>query len=510
MRWGLKLVSLVAALLLTACTSVPFDYPKTPSYALAPEVANPADHFAAEWRAANGDKSGFVGLGSGDDALGARLALMEQARGTIDAQYFILKSDRAGALFVGKMLRAADRGVRVRLLIDDIFTPRADRALSLLNSHPNVQVRLFNPLSRQGIKPWAYLMDFERANRRMHNKSFTVDNTASIVGGRNIGEEYFELKQDIKFDDYELLAVGPVVEQISAGFDQFWNSALSVPMEAFKVDVDSAELAEWREYIAREIALGDAGTYAQAINSTLLQDLRSGVRKPMPANAVLITDSPEKLKGAVGDAELAKLAVDIGRRFRAAEKEILIVTPYFIPGTRGASLLEEIVSKGVRVVVVTNSLASTNHVPVHAHYRKYRKRLLAAGVEFYEIKADNVGDDDTWGLRPELVTLHSKASVVDRETIFVGSLNFDPRSLLINSEMGLFIESAEAGEAFTTRLVEELERVTYKVTLDDAGKLTWAYTYGGANDIETREPQASWGRRTMANIYRMLPIEGQL
>jgi len=234
------------------------------------------------------------------------------------------------------------------------------------------------------------------------------------------------------------------------------------------------------------------------------------VRKPSPARAELITDSPNKLKGEVGDAELAELAVDIGRRFRAAEREILIVTPYFIPGELGAALLAEIVAKGVRVVIVTNSLASTNHVPVHAHYRKYRRQLLAQGVEFHEIRADIVGDNNTWGYRPELVTLHSKASVVDRETIFVGSLNFDPRSLLINSEMGLFIDSPDLGEAFTGRLLEEIPRVTYRVSLDENDAIRWTYQYGDIEEIETREPQASWGRRAMANFYRLLPIEGQL
>ena len=315
---GLAALAAVSlSLMLGACTSVPFDYPRATSSALPPEVANPGDTYAADWRAANGDKSGFIGLSNGDDALGARLALMERARGTIDAQYFILKSDQAGALFTGKMLRAADRGVRVRLLVDDIFTPRADKALALLSSHPNIEVRLFNPLSRQGPKPWSFLMDFKRANRRMHNKSFTVDNTASIIGGRNIGNEYFELKQNIKFDDYEVLAVGPVVEEISRGFDAFWNSDLSVPMEAFDIKIDPLQLAEWREYIAREMARGSTGTYAQAINSTLLQDIRSGIRKPVAAQASLVTDSPMKLQGALGDEELAALAVDIGRRFRA-------------------------------------------------------------------------------------------------------------------------------------------------------------------------------------------------
>ena len=508
--WASLLFAMALSIALSACTSVPFDYPKTVSSALSPAVANPGENFASKWRATHDGQSGFIGLSSGDVALGARLALMEKAVGTIDAQYFILKNDRAGALFVGKMLRAGDRGVRVRLLIDDIFTPREDRGLSLLNSHPNIEVRLFNPLSRQSFKSWSFLLDFKRANRRMHNKSFTVDNSASIVGGRNIGEEYFELKQDVKFDDYEVLAIGPVVEEISAGFDQFWNSDLAVPMDAFDIAVDPAELTKWREFMTREIAGSKDGIYSRAVNSTILQDIRDGVRKPVVAQAALVTDSPEKLQGAMGDVELAVLAVEIGRRFRAAKREIIIVTPYFVPQAQGAALLEEIVSSGVRVVVVTNSLASTNHVPVHSRYRKYRQQLLAAGVEFHEIRADSVGEENAWGLKPELVTLHSKASVIDRNTIFIGSLNFDPRSLVINSEMGLFIESDEAGEGFAAAIFADLGRSTYRVELDERDKIRWVYDYDGTREVLSKEPQASWGRRFMVNLYRLLPIEGQL
>ena len=234
------------------------------------------------------------------------------------------------------------------------------------------------------------------------------------------------------------------------------------------------------------------------------------MRKPVAAQASLVTASPLKLQGALGEEELAALAVDIGRRFRAAESEIIIVTPYFIPGEKGSELLERIVSAGVRVLVVTNSLASTNHVPVHSHYRKYRARLLAAGVEFHEVRADVVGDNQTWGLNPEQVTLHSKASVIDRSTIFIGSLNFDPRSLLINSEMGLFIESPEVGQAFTDRLLTDLKRTTYRVELDEQGSIVWRYDFEETHEIETSEPQASWSRRFMTNVYRLLPIEGQL
>jgi putative cardiolipin synthase len=502
---------LLAGLLsLAGCANVPFDYPRTASKALPPDAATPLGQTALQWRQDHGELSGFIGLPNGIEALGARLRLMEQARQSIDAQYFIIKRDRAGALFAGKLLRAADLGVRVRLLVDDIFSPGVDQPFALLDSHPNIEVRLFNPLSRRSFRYWSYLTDFRRANRRMHNKSFTVDNSMAIIGGRNIGEEYFELKQDIKFDDYEVFAIGAVVEQISAGFDEFWNSGLAVPMEAFAVKADPARLDDWREYIRVQVEESDRGIYSRAVKSTLLRKVRAGQVIPVTAKATMVTDSPDKLLERVGKVERATLAVEMGRRLRAAHREILIITPYYIPQDYGAELAEELLARGVKVVIVTNSLASTNHVPVHSGYARYRKRLLRAGAEIFEVRADIVGDESEWGHRPEMVTLHSKVSVIDRETIFVGSLNFDPRSILINSETGLFIESADAGADFAQSIFDELPRVAYKVELDERGDLRWTYHHGGVSETLDREPLASWGRRFMAGLYRLLPLESQL
>jgi len=505
-----RALALLLLLTVAGCVGVPFDYPKTASHALPPDPNTRIAQTSERWREEHAGKSGFIGLSSGTDALGARLRMMVMAESTIDAQYFILKDDRVGTLFVGKMLRAADRGVRVRLLIDDIFSPGVDQPLSLLNSHPNIEVRLFNPLSRQSFKYWSYLLSFDRANRRMHNKSFTVDDSMSIVGGRNIGEEYFQLKQSVMFEDYEVLALGPVVDEVSAGFDAFWNSKLSVPIEAFNIKVDPSELDRWREYIEKKAAEGEQGIYAQAVNSSLLTDIREQRVQPIIADAEMITDTPEKLLNKVGDEELATLATEIGQRFRAARREILIVTPYFIPRKSGAAMLEELLQKGIRVIIVTNSLASTNHVAVHSGYARYRKQLLRAGAEMYEIRPDFIGKDTDWGNKPDSVTLHSKASIIDRETIFVGSLNFDPRSILINTEMGLFIDDASRGEAFAKRLLDGLPRVSYKVDLDEDGRLRWTYDWQDEHETLHREPQASWGRRFMVGVYGLLPIEGQL
>jgi len=497
-------------LLLCGCVGVPFDYPKTATTALPSNSETPLGQTALEWQQEHGNMSGFIGLPNGIDALGVRLRMMEEAQSTIDAQYFIVKKDRAGALFVGKMLLAADRGVRVRLLVDDIFSPGVDQGFALLSSHPNIEVRLFNPLSRQSFKYWSYLLDFKRANRRMHNKSFTVDNSMTIVGGRNIGEEYFELKQDIKFDDYEVFAVGPVVEEVSQGFDEFWNSDLAVPMDAFNLAVDPDQLDEWRDYIREQVESGEQGIYGKAVSSVLLKEVREGRVEPIVAAATMVTDSPDKLQNAVGEREQATLAVEIGRRFRAAQREILIVTPYFIPEASGTELIEELLAERIRVVVITNSLASTNHVPVHSGYARYRKRLLQAGAEFYEIRADVVGEANQWGYQPEMVTLHSKATVVDRSTVFIGSLNFDPRSIKINTEMGLFIESEQAGTALTQAIFDDLPRVAYRVELDEKDKLLWVYQHGDVSETLDKEPLTSWWRRFQVGFYRMLPIEGQL
>jgi putative cardiolipin synthase len=341
----------------------------------------------------------------------------------------------------------------------------------------------------------------------MHNKSFTVDNSMTIVGGRNIAEEYFELDQDVIFDDYEVLAVGPVVNQVSAGFDLFWNSELAVPIEAFGISVDTAGLDDWRAHIRTEAEPGGAGIYAQAINSQVLLDIREGRREPLVARAELVTDAPEKLVVSTQDAEAATLAREMAARLGDARSEIIIITPYFIPGKTGIEMLRELEQRGVRVVIVTNSLASTNHVPVHSAYAGYRPDVLRTGAELFELRVNPEERETEWGHSPERVTLHSKAVVIDRETIFVGSLNFDPRSIQINTEMGLFIDSVQAGSEFAEVVINTLPDVSYRLELDKDGRIQWMHEGEG---VLTSEPGAGWGRRFMAGLYSLLPLESQL
>ncbi len=501
-------VWLLLLLFLSGCASAPFDYPRNETRVVPASDTTRMGQFYARWLQQHGENSGFVGLSSGNDALGARLRLIESAEQTIDAQYFLLKPDEAGGLFVGKLLRAADRGVRVRLLIDDIFTPVKDSALALFNDHPNVEVRIFNPLARQGFKYVNLLWDFSRANRRMHNKSFTVDGSVSIVGGRNIADEYFEIKKDVEFNDFELLTLGPVVAEISTAFDLFWNSELAVPMEAFEADFDPAELTQWRSKMDAVVAGARESAYRRAIDTPLLRDITEGRVEPIAAPAYVVTDEPEKLVQKVGAREHQSLAEELSRQFDRAQREVIIISPYFVPGKEGVAAIEQWLQRGVRVVIVTNSLASTNHVPVHSGYARYRKPLLQAGAQLFELKSDAVLTSNAQGHAPGSRTLHTKAVVIDRKLLFIGSLNFDPRSIDINTEMGVFIAAPEAADTLASSVMRELVDMAYVVQLDSNGNLAWYYRRDGQQ--VDQEPDTGWWRRFSAGFYGVLPIEGQL
>jgi putative cardiolipin synthase len=508
MRPALFLTSL---LLISACTSVPFDYPKEPSAALPSSTESYYGRTLADWQQDNGtETTGSVMLIRGLDALGSRLVMMDRAESSIDAQYFLLKPDKAGDLFLGKLLRAADRGVRVRLLLDDIFTPRNDRMLAIFDSHPNIEVRLFNPVSRTSPKAWSLLWDFSRVNRRMHNKAFVVDGSLAIMGGRNIAAEYFELKPQQKFDDFEMLMIGEVVSEIATSFDYFWNSRLAVPMEAIRVSDKPERITRWLDYMDEVVSGERASPYAASINSPFLQKVIDREIKPYISTADLYYDYPEKLKVSRRAKEHRHLMSAVLERLRAAQEEIIIITPYLVPRDLGHGLLEEARARGVRVTIITNSLASTNHVAVHSGYGPRRKGMLKAGAEIYEIKVDAppafASDDD----EEDRVTLHTKAIIIDGQQLFIGSLNFDPRSIEINTEVGLFIHSREAAGDYRDLVLNDLPRYTYRVELDERDRLRWAYRHEGEEAIYHKEPGTSAWKRFKVGFYRLLPIEDQL
>jgi len=502
-------VPIVFALFVAGCATAPLDFPKDHSEAITGTGDTYLGKEAAEWTAGHPQKSGFYPLIHGLDALGARLALIDRAERTIDAQYFLMKPDSAGRLFAGKLLEAADRGVRVRLLLDDIFTTVDDDAFLVLNQHPNIELRLFNPIGRGGVYYANYLGNFKLANRRMHNKSFTVDNQFSIVGGRNIADEYFELLTDAEFIDFDMIAVGPVAAEISSTFDRFWNHELAVPMEAFENGKDLPDLETARRNADRKKNEASQSIYGRALASPLMLDIAEDRVDLFPGESRVITDDPEKLLNKVSDDQKV-LVTALAEIIDDAKSEVVVITPYFIPGKRGVEFWRSVTHKGVRVVIITNSLASNNHVPVHSGYARYRHDMLEAGVEMYEIRVD-ASKQSEGGVKQgfDSLTLHTKLVLIDRRHTFVGSLNLDPRSIDINTEAGVLIDSEDLSGLITGEILEKLPLFAYRLSENDHGKLRWTATIDGEEVVEKNEPQASRWLRFKAFLSRIFP-EGQL
>ncbi len=500
-----KITALVIAVaVVSSCATVPLDQPKTYSEVMTNTADTSLGRDVTRWLQAHDGLSGFYPLSQGMDALGVRLRLAERAEKSIDLQYFLMKNDTAGAVVIKSLLKAADRGVRVRFLLDDIFTKAPDRTLLLLDQHANIEVRVFNPISRSGIWTLNFLTSFKQANRRMHNKSFTVDNQASVVGGRNIADEYFQLQDDNVFVDFEVLAVGPIAGEISKSFDQYWNHSHAVPIDYFVSNKKNEDLETVRAEVKEELEKIYDTVYRQSLESQLLQDLIAERQPLIPADARVLSDSPDKLINEISDEQM-QLANDLREVLLSAKEEVIVITPYYVPRDDGIQLLRILTDRGLRVVIVTNSLASTNHVPVHSGYAKYRKDVIRAGAELYEIRA-NAGrefgnrDDD-----PDSVTLHTKVFLFDRRYLFVGSLNLDPRSVEINAEMGLLIDSVEFTDGMAVAIEERLASAAYRVVENTQGKLEWHATIDGEEIIETKEPLTSWWRRFKAWFMKIVP-----
>jgi len=497
------LLSLVA--LLGACASAPLDYPRSPSTALTETGDTRLARGSSDWRQQSPESNGFYPLTKGKDAFGARLALMDEAQASIDAQYFLMKPDNAGLVFASRLIAAADRGVRVRFLLDDIFTTVDDTGLSLLNDHPNIELRIFNPIARKGVYAFNYVGNFKLANRRMHNKSFPVDNQVAIVGGRNIAVEYFQLETSGEFIDFDMLVSGPVVQQVSDSFDTYWNHKLAVPFEALLTEKEREAQRQRRQQARDRMAKSGNSIYAEATHTTLMQQLLAMEIAPYLANARMIVDDPDKLLNDISESHQV-VATEIAKVLAAAQSEIIIFTPYFIPGDRGMKLLADLQERGVRVILVTNSLATNNHTPVHSAYSSHRKDVLEAGVELWEARADaakiTAPDGST---QLEQLTLHTKGILIDRQRIFVGSLNLDPRSIDINTEMGLLIDSPALAGEMTDNVLSLIPNMAYRVRMDERRKLSWHATIDGQEVIETREPQTTAWRRFQAWFLKIAP-----
>lgn len=512
-RWALGwcLLSLVGCAGIdtrhTAASSQAFDQPQRTT--LGQAHAQGEQQHAAQ--------SGFRFLNNGVSALLSRAALIDAAEQAIDVQSYIFEADDTGLFLLERLLAAADRGVRVRLLLDDHHIGFDDATLARINAHRHVEVRLFNPYpDRLWPRSLQLLGRMDRLGRRMHNKLFLVDAQVGVIGGRNIGNHYFEGEGESNFRDADLLATGLVVRQAAASFDQYWNSPMVVPVEALGVRaeigsaaVSEAALAQWR------VSASGYGPHAeyQRRREEFQQRLVSA-QGWVWAPAQLVAEPPvRQAEGAPKSS--AEVARALARVRDQARQEVVYATAYFVPGERGVAVLTQLAARGVQVRVLTNSLAATDVVAVHAGYAPYRQALLAGGVALYEYRPDaprpsplvhrvRAGHSES--------SLHAKVAVFDRHTLWVGSANFDPRSRYLNTEVGVLIESATLSEQVLDTLARDLQpNHSWRLALqpDDQGRLrvVWQGERAGQPWQTDREPDASTWRQWQVRWFQLLGIE---
>jgi len=448
--------------------------------------------------------AGLYRLDSGQDALGARVGLIERAETSIDVQSYLIKDDISGNLVALHLAAAADRGVRVRLLMDDALTDEVDSGLLSLDEHDNIEVRVFNPFPRRRSRFVSLLANFNILNRRMHNKSFTVDNQVTIVGGRNIADEYYRTGGATEFIDEDLMAIGPPVDDVSDGFDEYWNSPEAIPMAAFDKMVAHGRVTESVEEARKYVDEHSNTAFLKGVDGRLIEDFIAGRLSLVSADAEVVQDRPEKVRNLIRRGASVTSAY-LQRLVSAATEELIVITPYFVPQQQGVDFFGALVKKGVRVVIISNSLASTNHSSVHAVYARYRKPLLQQGVELYELRPRFEAMETETKL-----TLHSKVATVDRTRMFVGSFNLDPRSLYLNTEMGMAVTSPTLAGNMAESILELLPDFAYKLRLSGKGKLQWLLQTAGVEEIITTEPQTSLWRRFLTKLLSLLPIEGQM
>ena len=503
---------------LTACATLPTDFERRPSAALTDTQDTFLGRKIAPEAAAHPGLSGFFILGNGLDAFTARALTARRAERTIDAQYYLYHNDLIGKLFTWQLVQAADRGVRVRLLVDDMDSAGRDLAAAVLDSHPNIEMRFFNPFSRNLGRGWQFLTRWGSVTRRMHNKTFIVDNQAAIVGGRNIGNEYFEADPELAFGDLDALAIGPVVPELSQVFDRYWNSELAYPVAALKGDPPTEEeitraKKELEDFVSTQVH----SEYVQALrHSDLAKQIENRELKLAWGEAQVVFDQPEKVLHDIQETQY-HLAPMLKPYLDGLKKELIIFSPYFVPGEAGTALLTQLAGRGVRVRILTNSLASNDVGLVHSGYSKYRKALLRGGVELHELNKDLAHEDSEVKRRwrgSSMASLHAKSFVFDRRQVFIGSFNLDPRSRVHNTEIGVVMTVPEIGREMGEWFDRNIKPLAYLLELkkdtDGSEQLLWHGLEKGQAVVYTHEPEVGFWTRFWNGFMSLWPIESQL
>jgi putative cardiolipin synthase len=499
---------------IAGCQGLPPLDRRTPSLAFHDTADTRLGRAVASLEQAHPQDSAVHPLNDGLEAFAARMHLADAAERSIDAQYYIWHKDISGTLLIQALRRAAERGVRVRLLIDDNNTSDLEATLASLQSDPNIQVRIFNPFTLRKLRLLNYLSDFSRLNHRMHNKAFIVDNQAAVIGGRNIGDEYFGVTEGIEFVDADVLTIGPIVDDISASFDAYWASDSAYPANRVLPEVPRAAMADMENAEAEMLCSTAAADYAQALAGLApMAGLADAGLELDWGKVWLLSDVPAKALGLVRQEELVaeRLRQDLGMPAHSMD----LISPYFVPSPEFAEALMQMARDGVRIRIVTNSLEASDVAAVHAGYAKWRIPFLRSGIRIYETKHRAVPNPETKGegghgsvLHSSGRALHAKIIAVDEARVFVGSFNVDQRSRRLNTEMGIVTESPlllrKLEDAFDTAIPKN----SYRLQLTESGRLQWMeQDQSGVLATHDAEPGVGLFKRLGVELLSILPVD---
>lgn len=519
---GLFLGLLATGVLLRILSPLPRLDPRTPSRRVGIDPATPLGRGALTLARPHAGLVGIHLLNDGRTAFAARIALARAAVRTLDLQYYIWHGDLSGSLLLHEVGLAADRGVRVRMLLDDNGVGGLDAPLAALDRHPNVAIRLYNPFTIRRPKLLGYLADFPRLNRRMHNKSFTADGAAAIVGGRNVGDEYFGARDEGLFADLDALAVGPVVEDVQVDFDRYWSSPSAYPAARVLPPVGPERIEEIASAARRAVRDPRARTYMDAIDALpFREEMEAGTLAFTWGTVRMVSDDPAKTLGRA--PERRTLAAELRRAIDVPKRSLDLVSGYFVPTDAGVAAFGDMARSGRSVRVLTNAWEATDVGVVQTGYAPRRKELLRAGVRLFELRAPDGGavapdaprllgagsgsGGSGKALQSSITTLHAKTLAVDGERFFVGSFNLDPRSIHLNTELGFVVDSPELATGIARTFDDDVPRRAYEVVLTAAGRLNWIERDGTREVVHSTEPGTTRLQRILVRVLSRLPIE---
>jgi len=552
-RVALRPLGLLLLVLLNGCATIPYDYPRPVSSALyRPEGTSMGKKIQAQ-AVNHPGASGFYLLPTGIDAFATRARLIDRAEKTLDLQYYIFQDDLTGKFLFDRLIAAAERGVRVRLLLDDWrLTKETDRLLAMMQTHPNIEVRLFNPFGTYRstflARPLKMAFGPQRLKGRMHNKAFIADNSVAIVGGRNIGDEYFGASTDANFYDIDLITLGPITREVSAGFDDYWNCVLSVPIKALmsrRPTADDLEGAR-RDLETQRECLKKSTYWLKVQESVLLKRIDAGTVPIVWGQAEVLSDDPLKCVNPDDPQRSTKMTRKLKGILEEARSEVLMVSPYLVPGEAGVQLFKQLRGRDVTIKIITNSFLSTDVPLAQIGYTRYRNDLLRMGVELYEIKPTLVQlqhDQDRRQFGGDFRrlcnsfiqgggsliqrgaslfqiggssiqiggssrgALHAKTFILDRQTVFVGSFNFDPRSMRLDTQNGIVIRSPQLATQAAWLFAQGIAPArTYRVTLLGDDDLVWVTEEEGKEVRCYQEPMSRfWPRLSLRCLFWLTP-----